>query len=158
MSVTEHLMRSTQELRRTTFIRSSIWSCSRWGLPCQFCHQNRGELLPRLFTIAWALKTGPSAVCFLRHFLSDSLRLGVTQHPVLWSSDFPLPPFAQLAAIIQPALVSDVYNKTSKKIKICQEKFIPAYGSFLTKDGNLSGDILSKYQSVASVLDSLKIP
>ncbi len=28
-----------------------IRSCSRWGLPCQFCHQNCGMLLPHPFTL-----------------------------------------------------------------------------------------------------------
>jgi len=28
-----------------------IWSCSRWGLPCRFCCQNRGALLPHRFTL-----------------------------------------------------------------------------------------------------------
>jgi len=27
------------------------WSCTRWGLPCRPCHQERGELLPRRFTL-----------------------------------------------------------------------------------------------------------
>ena len=28
-----------------------IWSCSGWGLPCHFCYQKRGALLPHPFTL-----------------------------------------------------------------------------------------------------------
>ena len=28
-----------------------IWSCSGWGLPCRFCYQKRGALLPHHFTL-----------------------------------------------------------------------------------------------------------
>lgn len=28
-----------------------IWACTEWGLPCHLCHQKRGELLPRHFTL-----------------------------------------------------------------------------------------------------------
>ncbi len=35
-------------------ICSPIWSCSRWGLPCHCCYQQRGALLPHHFTL-----TGP---------------------------------------------------------------------------------------------------
>ena len=28
-----------------------IWSCSEWGLPCHFCCQKRGALLPHPFTL-----------------------------------------------------------------------------------------------------------
>jgi hypothetical protein len=28
-----------------------IWSCSEWGLPCRFCCQTRGALLPHRFTL-----------------------------------------------------------------------------------------------------------
>ncbi len=31
--------------------RLPIWSCTRWGLPCRFCHQNRGALLPHHCTL-----------------------------------------------------------------------------------------------------------
>ena len=31
-----------------------IWSCSRWGLPCQRCCQRRGALLPHHFTLTGA--------------------------------------------------------------------------------------------------------
>ena len=38
-------------IERATLKRSPIRSCSGCGLPCQPCHQGRGELLPRLFTL-----------------------------------------------------------------------------------------------------------
>ena len=28
-----------------------IWSCSEWGLPCHYCYQQRGALLPHHFTL-----------------------------------------------------------------------------------------------------------
>ncbi len=43
--------------------RSLIWSCTGWGLPCRCSRLQRGELLPRLFTL-----TPRGAVCFLWHF------------------------------------------------------------------------------------------
>ena len=46
-----------------------IWSCSGWGLPCRFCYQKRGGLLPHRFTIA-VLIAEPWAVCSLWHFPS----------------------------------------------------------------------------------------
>ena len=33
MPVARHLLRPTRELERATLKRSSIWSCTRWGLP-----------------------------------------------------------------------------------------------------------------------------
>src|SRR5204863_2488710 len=30
-----------------------IWSCCRWGLPCRWCHHQRGALLPHHFTLTW---------------------------------------------------------------------------------------------------------
>jgi len=44
---------------RAALKRFSIWSCTRWGLPCLACHQPSGELLPRHFnlTCAWTNQT-----------------------------------------------------------------------------------------------------
>ena len=39
-----------------------IRSCSRWGLPCRSCRQDRGALLPHPFTVAGP-KPSPSALC-----------------------------------------------------------------------------------------------
>ena len=35
-----------------------IRSCSRWGLPCRPCYQERGALLPHPFTLTWASVSG----------------------------------------------------------------------------------------------------
>ena len=56
------LEKATQALRK---VRNSAWSCTGWGLPCRSCHQKRGELLPRLFTL-----TSCEAVCFLLRYPS----------------------------------------------------------------------------------------
>ena len=38
--------------RRCQKTRLPIWPCSGWGLPCRPCCHERGELLPRRFTLA----------------------------------------------------------------------------------------------------------
>jgi len=49
-----------------TEIRSPIWFCSRWRLPCHLCHHKRGGLLPHHFTLTWLKHMPqPSAVFFL---------------------------------------------------------------------------------------------
>jgi len=53
-----------------------IWSCSRWGLPCQPCCQRRGGLLPHLFTLACA-RTGGLFSVALSLWLPKP---GVTRH------------------------------------------------------------------------------
>jgi|GEM_PF-5561150 len=77
-----------------------IRSCSRWGLPCRFCYQSRGALLPHPFTlacplpdvggllsVALSLGSPPPGVtrhrCFrgARTFLDALLRRG---RPTLW--------------------------------------------------------------------------
>jgi len=51
-------------IERAALKRSSIRSCSGWGLPCRLCHQRRGELLPRLFTLTpWREPTGRYVFC-----------------------------------------------------------------------------------------------
>jgi hypothetical protein len=75
-----------------------IWPCSGWGLPCLRCHHRSGALLPRLFTLALlrlGLAPGASKSGMFSVALSVGLPLlGVTQHPALWSSDFPPPGIA----------------------------------------------------------------
>src|SRR5690554_6042546 len=67
-------------------IRSSIWSCSRWGLPCHYCYQQRGALLPHPFTLTCAYTSGG----LLSVALAVDLRPpGITWHLTLWSPDFP---------------------------------------------------------------------
>ena len=64
----------------------SIWSCSRWGLPCHNRYQLRGALLPHHFTLTPASRGGILSVA-----LAVGSRLpGITWHPALWSPDFPL--------------------------------------------------------------------
>ena len=65
-----------------------IRSCSRWGLPCRPCCQERGALLPHPFTLT---SGEPKAVCFLWHFPWGRPRrpLAATVDP--WSPDFPPP-------------------------------------------------------------------
>ena len=62
----------------------SIWFCSRRGLPCHFCYQKCGELLPHLFTLTMFGGIFSAA-------LSLELPLpGVTRHRCPWRPDFPL--------------------------------------------------------------------
>ena len=89
--VTSSLKRPTRKQRgqRHSF---PIWSCSEWGLPCHFCYQKRGALLPHPFTLTShgpKIKTGG--------LLSVALAVGsrlpdVIWHSVLWSPDFPPAP------------------------------------------------------------------
>lgn len=73
-----------------------IWSCSGWGLPGHPDRSRCGEPLPRLFTLTLSANAS-RAVSFLWHFpypVKQPLRLlhrtvRVTDHPALWSSDFP---------------------------------------------------------------------
>ena len=63
-----------------------IRSCSRWGLPCQPCHQGRGALLPHRFTLA---SGEPEAVCFLWHCPWGRPRRLLAGTVFPWSPDFP---------------------------------------------------------------------
>ncbi len=57
-----------------------IWLCFRWGLPCHFCYQKRGVLLPHRFTLTHIKNTGG----LFSVALSVSLRFpGVTWHLAL---------------------------------------------------------------------------
>jgi len=95
LDVTVEIKRPTRELGRTTLSRSPIWFCSRWGLPS-----------PRRHRRDWWALTSPFHPYPVRQkpvwrggFLSVALSfpspgLGVTQHLVLRSPDFP-PPWSQ---------------------------------------------------------------
>jgi hypothetical protein len=72
--------------------RSPISSCSRWGLPCRPSHPGRGALLPHRFTLAAPCENGG---LFSVALSCGSLRLAVSQHLALRSSDFP--PVGQLS-------------------------------------------------------------
>ncbi len=73
-----------------------IWHCSRWGLPCRFCCQSRGGLLPHrftmtlasqgcLFSVALSLGLPPPGVtrhrCFVESGLSSTLPPRSSSHP-----------------------------------------------------------------------------
>ena len=45
---------ATHQSRLCKGTRYSLWSCSRWGLPCHSCHQKCGALLPHPFTLTLA--------------------------------------------------------------------------------------------------------
>ena len=58
MCVAAHLARPTRTAMRKTPRAVPIWSCSRWGLPCRSCCQERGALLPHHFNLAAAFRAG----------------------------------------------------------------------------------------------------
>ena len=64
---------------------SPMCPCSGWGLPCRPCHHGRGALLPHRFTLTGNVSGGLFSVALSR----ESPRLAVSQHPALWSPDFP---------------------------------------------------------------------
>ena len=88
------------DFRRAAFKRLSIWSCTRWGLPCLPCHHGSGELLPRHFNLTcecmhsiggvfsvalsigypkFALRT--TVPCGVRTFLSGMLAGAINRPP-----------------------------------------------------------------------------
>src|SRR5262249_59984707 len=62
--VARHLLRPTRAAHLETRLAdcgrraAPIRSCSRWGLPCQPCYQDRGALLPHPFTLAPKFRGG----------------------------------------------------------------------------------------------------
>src|SRR2546422_2348042 len=70
------------------------WALLRVGFAEPAGHPAAGELLPHRFTLATVGEPVPtppkwrSVLCGTFH---GSPRLGVTQHPALWSPDFPRP-------------------------------------------------------------------
>ena len=86
--VAANLERPTREFQpaRRAASSSPIWPFSGRGLPCRPCHQGRGELLPRHFTLTTRRTRGG--------VFSVALSLGllpvpVGDRPALRSSDFP---------------------------------------------------------------------
>ena len=70
--------------------RPPIWPCSGWGLPASRLAPGPGALLPHRFTLACPSRCREAIGAIVSVALSvASLRLGVTQHPALWSPDFP---------------------------------------------------------------------
>lgn len=79
---------NTPDLNVGHAIRDPIWSCSGWSLPCNYCYQQSGALLPHPFSLTC------SSCEVIGGLLSVALvvglrRPGVTWHPALWSPDFP---------------------------------------------------------------------
>ncbi len=77
--------------------RSPIWSCSGWGLPALTCLHADCELLPHSFhpypSSLYRQRRRAATGGIVSVALSlGSPRVGVTDHPALWSPDFP--PFA----------------------------------------------------------------
>ena len=73
VSVAEYLLRPTRELGRATLKRSSIWSCTGWGLPSFPGHPGNWCALTAPFhPYRVPLPDGMAdpAVCFLLHFPS----------------------------------------------------------------------------------------
>ena len=68
-----------------------IRPCTGWGLPCQLRHRSRGGLLPHRFTLARYERCSSAGGLFSVALSVGLPRLGVTQHPALWCSDFPHP-------------------------------------------------------------------
>ncbi len=86
-----------------------IWSCSGWGLPCRFCYQSRGALLPHRFTLTTP-DMSPAGGLFSVALSLGSPPAAVSRHPVSWSPDFPPPALFMMghnarepAATVQPA-------------------------------------------------------
>ena len=92
-SVTARLQQPTREPRGPR-VRSPIWPCSGWGLPCR-----------RVLPPTRCALTAPFHPCRpssdgLGGLLSAALsvgsrRPGITWHPALWSPDFPPPPLGR---------------------------------------------------------------
>lgn len=64
---------SGQAARALRKVRNSAWSCTGWGLPCRFCRQNRGELLPRHFTLTRLAAGGIFLLRYPSHFCAWTL-------------------------------------------------------------------------------------
>jgi len=85
-----HIRTSRPVIRRPV---KPIWSFNPWGLPCHWCLHQRGELLPRRFTLT-CLRKAPAGGIFsaaLSVFSFAMLRrtLPVKKHGALCCPDFP---------------------------------------------------------------------
>ena len=102
-----------------------IRSCSRWGLPCRPCCQERGALLPHRFALARG--TGPlawtglaRAVCFLWHCPWGHPRRQLAGTAFPWSPDFPpRRGIAPSAAAVQLSGTADV-RPCANGVKRCE--------------------------------------
>ena len=96
--VDDHLSkRHTRGLNRTG-CPPSVLSCTAWGFSCHANCSARGELLPRLFTLACAKKRtvvlSKNRRClfcdtFRQPRLGSGLPAYSTRHAAVWCSDFP---------------------------------------------------------------------
>jgi hypothetical protein len=96
--VDDHLSkRHTRGLNRTGW-PPSVLSCTAWGFSCRHAYARRGELLPRLFTLACAKKRtvvlSKNRRClfcdtFRQRPLSRTPPAYSTRHAAVWCSDFP---------------------------------------------------------------------
>jgi hypothetical protein len=96
--VDDHLSkRHTRGLNRTG-CPPSVLSCTAWGFSCRHAYAGRGELLPRLFTLACAKKRtvvlSKNRRClfcdtFRQRPLSRTPPAYSTRHAAVWCSDFP---------------------------------------------------------------------
>ena len=77
---------------------SSVLSCTAWGFSCRSACAKRGELLPRLFTLACLRKEQLFFAKNRRCLFCDTLRhrnfstaapAHSTRHAAVWCSDFP---------------------------------------------------------------------
>ena len=92
MPIARHLLRPTRELGRAALERSSIWSCTGWGLPSFPGHPGNWCALTAPFHPypTSSRRTGKSPGGILSVALSFALpRLHVMKHPALRCSDFP---------------------------------------------------------------------
>jgi len=115
--------RDSPEANRTTRATSPAlpdrWlptrACWRWGLPCRRRRRRRGALLPHRFTLAGARR--PVGGLFSVALSLGSLRVAVSDHRALPSSDFP-PAGKTRRAIARPA-PSSLFYREPLRIDIC---------------------------------------
>jgi hypothetical protein len=121
--VDDHLSkRHTRGLNRTG-CPPSVLSCTAWGFSCRANCSARGELLPRLFTLAclreeqlFLSKNRRCLFCdtFRQRPLSRTPPAYSTRHAAVWCSDFPP---ANLA-IHQRSSTIDAYSSTFRSHRI----------------------------------------
>jgi hypothetical protein len=98
--------RPTRATKRNASYAAPIRSCTRWGLPCRPCRQDRGALLPHPFdlsrpkaagmlSVALSLRGEPLAGRYpaplfrgARTFLAPSLKASARGRPVPWQGQY----------------------------------------------------------------------
>ena len=82
------LMQPTRATGRRMPYAAPIRFCSRWGLPCRFCYQKRGALLPHRFDLAASKCGGLFSVALSLKLLSpDVIRHRSSLEPGLSSPE-----------------------------------------------------------------------